>query len=626
MKSQFDDSEFVLPLEPAAQRTSQSTPHKQYAGPIAPAPSAPAKRKRAEELPRNSIDWETLIGGRWMTWVGAFTLLLAIGFGIHWAWTQLETPPWLRVVGFHLLGVAFLAAAHFLNRRGVPLAVQALVGLGIFTLYASAFAALHLYGLFSEQGAFVECACITALAIGLAIRANSPAVVLLGALGGYLTPILTAHGSGNYAGLFTYLAFLNVALVSCAVWRGWSFLKPMTLAATAIMFAGWVVNRHFNPADNGMVWGTEWFAVLHASIFLIASTIPPLAWKRVSGPADLAALAANSLSFVGFTWFLFRDHPHEQLALFSWSMAALHAALFGVTYARVTNIDRMPRVHLALAIVFLTLAIPLQIDDAAYWSATWCLEGLVFTAVGIYFADRQMCVSAAVVLGLALMRLVGWDWQSLPRTIGGSDIDIRFVMFLVAGILTMLAGGAYRLLPWLLGNRLTNKLLVEFARRADMILSIIGAAEITLAPMLQLHDFVYLAPLWAVEAFVFTLLGLLLRNTQLRATALVVFACAAVRLLGFDYATQPRMWGDTLLDVRSTAFFTVGMLALLCGGIFRVLDRGAGTDSASREGGLSDELEELVRKSARQCNEFGRGAIAHCWGLAADLCVASAND
>ncbi len=211
-EAQFDDSEYVLPPEPAAQRTSQSTPHKQYAGPIAPAPSAPAKRNRAEELPRNSIDWETLIGGRWMTWVGAFTLLLAIGFGIHWAWTQLETPPWLRVVGFHLLGVAFLAAAHFLNRRGVPLAVQALVGLGIFTLYASAFAALHLYGLFSEQGAFVECAGITALAIGLAIRANSPAVVLLGALGGYLTPILTAHDSGNYAGLFTYLAFLNVAL------------------------------------------------------------------------------------------------------------------------------------------------------------------------------------------------------------------------------------------------------------------------------------------------------------------------------------------------------------------------------------------------------------------------------
>ena len=107
------------------------------------------------------------------------------------------------------------------------------------------------------------------------------AVVLLGALGGYFTPILTSSGSGNYVGLFSYLAFLNVALVSCAVWRDWRFLKPLTLAATALMFTAWLANPHFDPMDNQIVWGTLWFAVLHASIFLIGCTVPPLAWKRV---------------------------------------------------------------------------------------------------------------------------------------------------------------------------------------------------------------------------------------------------------------------------------------------------------------------------------------------------------
>jgi uncharacterized membrane protein len=239
--------------------------------------AAAAKITKRLSLPKE-IDWEAVIGGRWMTWVGAFTLLLAIGFAIHWAWMNLETPKWLRVSAFHLLGVGFLAGAHFLNRRGTPVTVKAFVGLGIFTLYGAAFAALHLYKLWSEDIAFVECAGITALAIGLALRANSPAVVLLGALGGYLTPIVTSSGSGNYVGLFAYLAFLNVALVACAVWRGWSFLKPLTLAATTIMFAGWLVNSHFDLTNNNIVRGTEWFAVLHGAIFLVGSTLPPVAW------------------------------------------------------------------------------------------------------------------------------------------------------------------------------------------------------------------------------------------------------------------------------------------------------------------------------------------------------------
>ncbi len=259
------------------------------------------------------IDWETLIGGRWMTWVGAFTLLLAVGFGVHWAWSTFHTPPWLQVTGFHLLGVGFLVGSYFTRRRGLPVTTQALVGLSIFTLYASAFAALHLYKLWPEQVAFVECAGLTVMAIALALYADSPAVVLLGALGGYLTPILTSSGSGNYAGLFTYLAFLNVALMACAVWRDWRFLKPLTLTATVLMFAGWLFNSHFDPANNSIVWGTQWFVVLHALIFLVGSTVPPVAWKRLSQTADLFTLSANSFLFVGLTWFLFHNHPDQQL-------------------------------------------------------------------------------------------------------------------------------------------------------------------------------------------------------------------------------------------------------------------------------------------------------------------------
>src|SRR5262249_30037539 len=130
-----------------------------------------------------------------------------------------------------------------------------------------------------------------------------------------------------------------------------------------------------------------------------------------------------------------------------WGMSALHAVLFGITFKKLTNADRMPRVHLALAAAFFTLAIPLQIHDQSYWSATWCVEGFVFTAVGVYFADRQMCVSAAVVLALAAGRLVVFDWTSPAKLIENTNIDLRFAVFLGSGLLTMLTGGLYRIVP-----------------------------------------------------------------------------------------------------------------------------------------------------------------------------------
>ncbi len=86
-------------------------------------PAAAVKTPRKPKLPAD-IDWEEVIGGRWMTWVGAFTLLLAVGFGVHWAWSTLQTPPWVHVLSIHLLGAGFLVAAHFINRRGLPLAAQ----------------------------------------------------------------------------------------------------------------------------------------------------------------------------------------------------------------------------------------------------------------------------------------------------------------------------------------------------------------------------------------------------------------------------------------------------------------------------------------------------------------------
>jgi len=384
---------------------------------------------------------EKLIGGRWLTWLGAASLALAVAFFVPWAWRHSQLPDGARVLIFHLTGIAVLGSAYFLKQRKLPVLANGLAGLGIFTLYASAFSMEHIHQLFADANGMVamaDCALITMAAIAIAVRYDSVFIISLATLGGYATPLIAAQGSQGFVATFSFLAFLNLGLIATTVIRGWNFLKPIGVAATACMFLLWIGDRRID------VWQAEQMLLTHATIFLLGATLPPLVWRRSSTNADHLALSANSLWLVGSTWMLFHERPDQQLAAVCWAMSALHAVLFAWTYKRVTHADRMPRLHLALAAVFFTLAVPLQMRDTLdYLAYAWAAEGLVFTAIGIYFRDQQMARTGSAVFALAVVRAVGIDFFSHAETIGNSVVDRRLLVMLGTGALMMAAGSCY---------------------------------------------------------------------------------------------------------------------------------------------------------------------------------------
>ena len=386
---------------------------------------------------------ESLIGTKGLTWAGALVLLVALGFLVHWAWTTFQTPPWLQVLGLHLLGAGIVAAGLIVARRGLPIAGDALTGLGVFVLYAVAFAAERLYQLWPPQVALGEFTLLTVLAIVLALVADSMAVIIIGALGGYLAPVLFG-GQGDHVGLFLYLASLNAALVGSAIWKSWHVLKPLALVPTVIMFALWIDSP---TATVDHRWSTLWLAALHAALFLVGTTLPTLWWRRASHPADWFTMPASSVWFLSVAWLLFHEAPGQQLALLTWGLAALHGGLFWLLLERVTHADRLPRLHLAMAAVFFVLAVPLQLDDAQFLGPTWCVQGLIFTLIGIYFLDAQMCLTAVAVFALAAARMFGVEFDRPPAPLGSWGIDRRFLLIGAGALTGMAAGSLYWLLP-----------------------------------------------------------------------------------------------------------------------------------------------------------------------------------
>lgn len=505
------------------------------------------------------LTWEGLVGGHLMTWVGAFTIILAIGFAIQWLVTIYTPPAWLQVTAFHLLGLALLAAGHILRRRELKVLAHALAGVGVFTLYAIAYAALHHYEVYPAPVAFAECAAISFLAIALALREQSVAIVLVGALGGYLTPILTSTGTHDYVALFTYLAFLNIALIGCAVLRGWTFLKPLTWAATAAMFWWWVKDDAFHNYFDEKLWNTEWLLVLHWIIFLVGTTLPPFAWRRRSTQFDLLALTSSSLWFLGMTWYLFHERTDQQLAAVSWGLAALHLALFGIAYTRLSNVDPMPRVHLALSAIFFTLAAPLQLDDATYLSVAWCTEGLIFALIAVYFRDRQMHVSALIVFALALVRLFRWEFWAAPQAIADTSIDLRFALFTICALTAIAAGSMYYLLPRVLRR---DDALPDFERNGAGALIAVGNLVLLIGMVLEWDSRLVLV-LWTLEVAVVAAFGFWRDLVMVRwyAAGLALVMVGGRALYHFDAVDTP------FHLVTNTRFVSLAAVAALYFGL-----------------------------------------------------------
>ena len=46
-------------------------------------------------------DLERMIGGRWLTWIGGTTMLVAVAFFIPWACQYFQTPEWFKVLALH---------------------------------------------------------------------------------------------------------------------------------------------------------------------------------------------------------------------------------------------------------------------------------------------------------------------------------------------------------------------------------------------------------------------------------------------------------------------------------------------------------------------------------------------
>lgn len=222
------------------QRTAPVSESPRRATPVMP--SAPPPRRAAPPPPPKGpvVDWEKLVGVKLFSWIAGVALVIAaiffLSYSVEQGWL---TPPIRAAIGF-AVGIGLLGLSEWRFARRYATTANALDAGAIGVLFATCFAAHSLWALLPSAPTFLLMALITATAVVLSLRRQSPFIAGLGLLSGFATPALLASGVNRPLSLFGYLLLLNVGLVFVAERRQWRWLTTLCLLLTAAYQWGWV--------------------------------------------------------------------------------------------------------------------------------------------------------------------------------------------------------------------------------------------------------------------------------------------------------------------------------------------------------------------------------------------------
>jgi uncharacterized membrane protein len=368
------------------------------------------KEDRQEDRKEASRSLESRIGSQWFNRVGILAVLIAAAWFLKLAFDNHWIGPLGRVLIGLVAGAGLIAWSERFEKKGFAAFSYSLKAIGSGTLYLSLWAAFSVYGLLPAGVAFGAMILVTAFNGFVSWARNAELLALYAIAGGLSTPLLVSTGGNHEIVLFTYLLILDIAVLALVTLKPWSRLLFAAFTGTSLFVFGWW-SEFYSQAQEGRT------ALFLALFFLIFAFAPRLVRVRLDERGnfpgwDVLALVLlpmenAALGFLGF-YSLFSDSTVE------WAGPWI-AVAFAVFYLLLLRLPTrgafaagpalLSALHLAAAIVFLTLAIPLK-THGRWLTIGWLVEGAALLWVASRVRQMLLRVFALVCLVLGLWTLV----------------------------------------------------------------------------------------------------------------------------------------------------------------------------------------------------------------------------
>lgn len=366
-------------------------------------PPAPAEPPAA---PPVRPDWlapvkQWLFGGNTIVKAGVGILFIGLAFLAKFASEHIQVPVEVRLASIAAVAVALLVLGWRLRHRRAGYA-QVLQGGAVAILYLTLFVAFRFYGVLGVGPVFAMMALVAALAAALAVLQDARSLAVIGALGGFATPLLVSTGSDNHIALFGYYLVLDLGIAAVAWHRTWRSLNLIGFVGTFVVGTAWGVLKYqpeHYASSQGFLIG---FFLLFAAIMLM----PARAGGEGQAPPSRADTWVNGSLLFGLPTITFALQ-YGLVAHTQYGTAISALVLAGFYVALATWVRSRPRMavafeaSLAIGTVFLTLVIPFALD-ARSTAGAWALEG-----AGLVWLGFRQSRGLPRVFGYLLLLLAG---------------------------------------------------------------------------------------------------------------------------------------------------------------------------------------------------------------------------
>lgn len=379
--------------------------------PTVAAPRAPAPRTEPDVF-EQARAW--LFGGNTIAKAGVGILFIGLAFLAKYASDHALLPVEFRLAAIGAVALALLGLGWRL-RGSRPAYAQALQGGAVAVLYLTLFVAFRFYGVIAAGPVFALMVLVAGLAAALAVLQDARGLALIGALGGFATPLLVSTGSGNFLALFSYYLVLDLGIAAVAWFRNWRLLNAVGFAFTFGVAALWGF-WSYQPENYAIAQG---FLIAYFLLFNAVLLMPARRLGQTPPRSDGWVNGGLLFGVPTMTFALQHGLVHE--TPYATAVSALVLAAFYVLFA--TRMKRVPGLAvlfegtLAIATVFISLVIPFALD-ARSTAGAWALEGAGLLWLGFRQQHRLPRAFGYALLLLSGVTLVlAHHWHGAPTAV-----------------------------------------------------------------------------------------------------------------------------------------------------------------------------------------------------------------
>ena len=427
-------------------------PAKPVVEPTAPVePVVKEIKTKPPEREKRKLNLEEFIGGNLINKIGILVLIIGVGIGVKYAIDHDWISPTVRIVLGYLVGIGLLGFGFRLKKKYENFSAVLMSGsMAIF--YFISYAMHAYYELVPMWLSFGLMTGFTILTVYMAMVYDKQVIAHIGLVGAYTIPFLFLETLDSPGIFLPYVAILNGGILILSLVKNWKSLFYLSFVVTWLIFFTWFILDF--DADSHFRLSMIILPVYFITFYLIFLANKILRKDKLMFE-DIVIPVVNSFCLFGFGLAVLNGNEtgKDLMGTFTLGIAVVHAGAF-ILLAWRRILDRVLLFFiLGLSILFLTLAIPIELESN-WRTIAWLIETLVLFTYG-----RIRKVPFIEKISYALIIVTIWSmiitWISSVGVFRGSDDEFRPFQdfeFLAAGLSTVVFGFIY----WLHRNPAYN--------------------------------------------------------------------------------------------------------------------------------------------------------------------------